>query len=55
MSKLGRPTNDPGERFSLFIPKSLSKYVAPRGLETKSKRIVQLIKMGIKCEKGVKQ
>lgn len=51
MSKLGRPTDDPCERHSVFIPKSISKDIAPKGLESQSKRIVELIKTGIKQEK----
>jgi len=51
MSKLGRPTDDPCERYVVFIPKSYSKDVAPKGLESKSKRISHLVQLGIKQEK----
>lgn len=53
MSKIGRPTDDPCERYSVFLPKSISEDLKPRGLESKSKRISQLVQIGIKHEKKV--
>ena len=54
MSKIGRPTDDPCDRYVTYIPKSISKDVEPKGLESKSKRISNLVQLGIKQEKELK-
>jgi len=51
MSKTGRPTDDPCQQYSIFLPKSISKDVEPKGLESRSKRISHLVQIGIKYEK----
>jgi len=51
MSKMGRPTDDPCDRYVTFIPESISKDVQPKGLESQSKRILHLIQLGIVHEK----
>ncbi len=50
MSKIGRPTDDPCTRYTVFIPKSIDNIVQPINSESKSKRIVNLIKKGIQEE-----
>ncbi len=51
MPKPGRPTNDPCKQYTIFLPKSVEKIIEPRGLESRSKRITQLIKIGEEHEK----
>ncbi len=51
MSKLGRPTTNPGRLYSVFLPNSISDDIEPIGDESRSKRIFRLIEMGIVVDK----
>ena len=50
MVKIGRPTSDPCSQITIFVPKSLLKSIRPIGDETRSKRIINLIRLGVKRE-----
>lgn len=51
MSKIGRPTTDPCKQYSIIFPLSISKDLEPRGMESRSKRVSYLVKLGIQQEK----
>lgn len=55
MSKLGRPTEDPCKQYTVIFPKSIQKDIEPLGLESRSKRISHLVKLGIKQEKRLQK